>query len=162
MSRVLTFATLLFAPVLLLAAEPSVPNAGDLASDFTLESLQGEKVTLLNRTQEGPVVVVVLRGWPGYQCPICTRQVAQFAKKQQELTQAGAQVLLIYPGPADELLAHAKEFFGTSKLPEKFTALIDPDFQFTNAWHLRWDAPRRPPIPRPLWSARTTRSPTRR
>jgi hypothetical protein len=22
----------------------------------------------------GPVVLVMLRGWPGYQCPFCTRQ----------------------------------------------------------------------------------------
>jgi len=35
-------------------------------------------VSLANLNHQGPVVLIVLRGYPGYQCPYCTRQVHDF------------------------------------------------------------------------------------
>jgi cytochrome oxidase Cu insertion factor (SCO1/SenC/PrrC family) len=43
------------------------PMIGEPAPDFTLESLSGEKVQLSKVNEQGPVVLVVLRGFPGYQ-----------------------------------------------------------------------------------------------
>ena len=51
------------------------PGVGDHAKDFELQSLGGKTEKLSKLTDAGPVVLVVLRGWPGYQCPLGTRQV---------------------------------------------------------------------------------------
>ena len=59
------------------AAPPAGPKVGDEAKDFELVALGGEKVKLSTLTAKGPVVLVVLRGYPGYQCPLCTRQFGQ-------------------------------------------------------------------------------------
>lgn len=49
-------------------------------------------------TPKGPVVLVVLRGFPGYQCSFCNCQVEEFTSHASEF--AGASVLMVYPGPA--------------------------------------------------------------
>ena len=41
----------------------------------------------------------------------------------------------------------AKEFLKNRQLPENFTFVIDPDYEFTNAYGLRWDAPRETAYP---------------
>jgi hypothetical protein len=43
------------------------PIKGDTAKDFTLWSLNREEVSLKSLTAHGPVVLLVLRGYPGYQ-----------------------------------------------------------------------------------------------
>src|SRR5262249_54075654 len=54
------------------AANP--PAVGERAPDFSLEALDGTSVSLSAELQSGPIVLVMLRGWPGYQCPFCVRQ----------------------------------------------------------------------------------------
>ena len=67
------------------------------------------------------MVLVVLRGWPGYQCPLCTKQVGELIGKADELKKAGAQVLFVYPGPADKLKEKADEFVKGKDYPAHFT-----------------------------------------
>jgi len=43
--------------------------------DFKLSTPEGKTVQLSEVEAKGPVVLVVLRGYPGYQCPYCNRQV---------------------------------------------------------------------------------------
>jgi peroxiredoxin len=129
------------------ATAPAVRAVGAEATDFVLESLGGRSVRLFDQTKQGPVVLVVLRGWPGYQCPICTRQVADLMSHEKQFADAGAQVLLVYPGPSDQLKAHANEFVDPTTMPENFHFLIDPDYKFTNAYGLRWNAPRETAYP---------------
>lgn len=118
---------------------------GDEAPDFALLPLGAmdveDQVSLVKELETGPVVLVVLRGYPGYQCPACSQQVAQFVAKAKDLKAAGAQVLLVYPGPSDQLQTKAGEFLGETKLPAGFTLLIDPDYDFTAQYALRWDEP---------------------
>jgi peroxiredoxin len=116
------------------------PKVGDEAKDFELTSIGGEKVMLSKVTEGGPVVLVVLRGYPGYQCPICTRQFAECRGKADEFKKAGAQVLFVYPGPADGLKDRAAEFVKGKDYPAHFTILLDPDYTFTTAYGLRWAA----------------------
>ena len=124
------------------------PAVGDVATDFTLPKLGGGEVNLEDLNAEGPVAVVVLRGWPGYQCPICSRQYASFYAKREDFAKAGANVVFIYPGPADGLDSHAEEFFANSDdLPENFVLATDPDYEFTDAYGLRWDAPKETAYP---------------
>ncbi len=113
---------------------------GGEAKDFELTSIGGEAIKLSKLADKGPVVLVVLRGYPGYQCPLCTRQVGELIGKADEFKKAGAQVLLVYPGPADKLKEHADEFVKGKNYPAHFTLLLDPDYTFTNAYGLRWDA----------------------
>lgn len=116
------------------------PKVGDEAKDFELAAIGGEKVKLSKLTERGPVVLVVLRGYPGYQCPLCTRQFAEFREKADEFKKAGAQVVFVYPGPADGLKDKAAAFVKGKDYPGHFTILLDPDYAFTIAYGLRWDA----------------------
>lgn len=127
--------------------KPNRQAVGDAAADFELQSLDGKKVQLSKLTAEGPVVVMVLRGYPGYQCPLCTVQVGQFLSKAKAFEEAKTRVVMIYPGPADELKKRAEEFISGKTIPANFQLVIDPDYTFTKAWNLRWDARRETAYP---------------
>jgi thioredoxin-dependent peroxiredoxin len=116
------------------------PSVGNQANDFTLNTLNDQPVRLAELTKNGPVVLVVLRGWVGYQCPICNRQVGDLIGHAQELTATGASIVLVYPGPADNLKSHAQDFITGKTLPEHFYFVIDPMMTFVSDYGLRWDA----------------------
>src|SRR3569623_2010816 len=71
------------------AAEP--PKVGDPAPVINLNTLQGSEVSLKGLPKEHPIVLILLRGWPGYQCPVWTAQVHDFVSHATEL-QGKAQV----------------------------------------------------------------------
>jgi peroxiredoxin len=116
------------------------PAVGEVAKDFELSALGGDAVKLSKLTDAGPVVLVVLRGYPGYQCPLCTRQVGELIGQADAVKAAGGQVVLVYPGPADGLKSHAQEFVRGKDYPAHFHLVLDPDYSFTNSYGLRWDA----------------------
>ena len=134
----------------LVAAAPlpaAVPQIGERPPDFTLRTLDDKAVRLHALTAKAPVVLVVLRGWPGYQCPICNRQVHELLSKFADFAQAGAQLVLVYPGPDKDLRAHAAEFLKDKPLPANFHFVTDPDYTMTKAYGLRWDAPKETAYP---------------
>ena len=92
-----------------------------------------------NWQKTGPAVLIELRGWVGYQCPLCTKQVHDFVAQADKFRKAGAHVVLIYPGPADKLKEHAEDFISGKGLPDDFAFVIDPDLKFVDGWHLRWE-----------------------
>jgi len=59
---------LLFGVSLLAAAE--TPDIGQKAPDFTLSTREGHPLSLSGLTSKGTVVLIVLRGFPGYQWPV--------------------------------------------------------------------------------------------
>ena len=64
--------------------------------------------------------------------------------------EAGARVVMVYPGPPEDLGAKANEFLADKKLPDNFDLLLDPGYTFTNLYGLhdpRLDAARRRPHP---------------
>lgn len=128
-------------------APPKIPAVGDEAPDFTLQTIEGDEVKLSALTEESPVVLVVLRGFPGYQCPICSAQVGALIGKACELADAEAKVVLVYPGPGENLTEKAQQFIRKAKLPENFYFVTDPDYGFTESYGLRWDAPRETAYP---------------
>jgi peroxiredoxin len=123
------------------------PAVGDKAPDFTLSTVGGKRVRLSDLTAKSPVALIVLRGYPGYQCPFCNMQVQDFLKKSQGLREAGVHIILVYPGPPDNLDARAKEFMVDKKLPDNFDLVLDPGYDFTNLYGLRWDAPKETAYP---------------
>jgi peroxiredoxin len=123
------------------------PMEGHKAPDFALTSIDGATVRLSAEVARGPVVLVVLRGWPGYQCPFCTRQFGDYLAHAGEIASTGAQVLFVYPGPADGLKDHAADFTKSMPLPAHYRLLLDPDYTFTNTYGLRWNAPQETAYP---------------
>ena len=55
-------------------------------------------IDLKEQYATGPVVVIVLRGYPGYQCPLCRRQVGALINRAKTLAKAAHKVILVYPG----------------------------------------------------------------
>jgi peroxiredoxin len=123
------------------------PQMGGMAPNFTLKTLDDQSVRLGDLTAKSDVALVVLRGWPGYQCPLCTRQAHDFISHAEKLKAAGVQVLMVYPGPANDLKAHATEFLQDKGWPRDFLLVLDPDYSFTKSYGLRWDAPRETAYP---------------
>lgn len=125
----------------------AIPAVGDMAPPFVLSSIAGGTVRLDDVLADGPVVLVMLRGWPGYQCPFCTRQFADFLANAEALKARSGRVVFVYPGPGDGLADHATAFTAGKDMPAHFTFLLDPDYTFTTAYGLRWDAPKETAYP---------------
>jgi peroxiredoxin len=125
-----------------LFAVAETPDVGSKAPDFILSTPEGAPVRLSDLTAKNKVVLVVLRGYPGYQCPYCQRQVHDFQVNADKFSAKGIQLLLVYPGPPADLEKRAQEFLAKEgPLPANFHLVIDPDYKFTNQYGLRWDAP---------------------
>ena len=114
------------------------PAVGEKAPDLSLDTLDGKTVQLAELLKKGPVVVIELRGWVGYQCPICNRQVNNFISHSKEILAKASQVIFVYPGPSDGLKAHAEEFISGKGMPDGYSFVTDPDMKFVESWGLRW------------------------
>ncbi len=89
-----------FACLFLMSAASAIepPSKGDLAPDFKLPVVGEDRyVSLQELCRSGPIVLVVLRGFPGYQCPLCTQQVGTLRNRVKALGEVTEHVLLIYP-----------------------------------------------------------------
>jgi thioredoxin-dependent peroxiredoxin len=128
-------------------SEANPLSVGSSAPDFTLNTLDDQSVRLDDLTAKSKVVLVVLRGWPGYQCPFCSRQAHDFVNHEKELAADGIQVVMVYPGPSDDLKSHAADFLKDKDWPQDFLLVLDPDYSFTKAYGLRWDAPKETAYP---------------
>jgi thioredoxin-dependent peroxiredoxin len=84
---------------------------------------------------------VMLRGWVGYQCPLCTKQVSDFLRYASEFQMANANVVFVYPGAADSVQGKAEEFVTGKTIPDKYHFVVDPDLKIVNLYDLRWNAP---------------------
>ena len=117
------------------------PGVGQRAPDFELP-LVGQKkfLNLRDEYRDGPVVVIVLRGYPGYQCPICKNQFNAVVNRAKALSSESKCVVLVYPGKADQLEKNSKRFLGSRKLPHPIRVVRDDDMQMVKEWGIRWDA----------------------
>ena len=141
MNRRVFAAVLMSVVTAAVAAQGAPPAVGDKARDFTLSRLDGKKIQLSALTKDGPVVMLMLRGWVGYQCPICNRQVGDFLSHAKEFQAAGANVVMVYPGAADLVQGKAEDFVTGKTLPDKFHFVVDPDLKTVNLYNLRWNVP---------------------
>lgn len=137
----LALCSVLFLLALPLAAQSVSPAVGQKAPQFSLRTPEGVVVRLSDVLGKGPVVLIVLRGYPGYQCPYCQRQVHDFIQNASQFGKEGAAILLVYPGPPADLGQHARDFLAHEPLPPNVHLVIDPDYKFTNLYGLRWNAP---------------------
>ena len=63
----------------------------------------GQVVDVGTWTGKKNVLLVFMRGFPGYVCPKCTRHTAQLIERHDEFTTRNTQVLLVYPGPTESI-----------------------------------------------------------
>ena len=144
-----TIITILFA--FLFVPAFSQPHAsvktGDKIIDFNAQLIDGSEVPLKKLYDKSPLVLIVLRGWPEYQCPVCTRQVGEFVEAAEQFKKYGARILMIYPGPSEVLQEKAEEFTEDFTFPEGFYFALDPNYSMVNKYGLRWDAPKETAYP---------------
>lgn len=116
------------------------PAVGEQAPALLLSTVEGDRVSLEGILEERTAVVIFLRGFPGYQCPLCSRQVREFIAKGEEFEQAGARLVLIYPGPGPEMMLKRKaaEFLEGVELPTSVQLVLDPNYEVVSRWNLRW------------------------
>jgi thioredoxin-dependent peroxiredoxin len=118
------------------------PAVGSRAPDFTLSTPTGGSVRMSKVQRGHDLVLVILRGFPGYQCPYCVQQVHDFVDHASEFRAKNTTILLVYPGPPADLDQHAREFLAKqAELPANIFLVTDPDYKVTNQYGLRWNAP---------------------
>jgi thioredoxin-dependent peroxiredoxin len=71
----------------------NVPDVGDTAPDFTLQSTEGE-ITLSKRLKKGAVLLVF---YPGDDTPVCTKQLCNYRDNLDVFEGLDVQVLAINP-----------------------------------------------------------------
>jgi peroxiredoxin len=145
--KILLLITLIFISIQSFSQDFSKTAVGEKAADFKLKTIQGSEIQLGELLKSNSVVLIVLRGWPGYQCPICTKQVGGLISDADEFSALKTVVLMVYPGPSADLQNHAKEFTEDFKFPDNFFFAIDPDYSMINKYGLRWDAPKETAYP---------------
>lgn len=118
------------------------PAVGTVAPDFTLKTPQGASLQLSKWSRDHKSALIILRGYPGYQCPYCQKQVHDFVNHASDFAARGVSVLLVYPGPTTNLEQRAKEFLSReAQLPSNIVLVTDPDFKVTDLYGLRWNEP---------------------
>ena len=141
-NRLARAAVIVSATLLGTALIAQTPAIGAKAPDFTLSTPTGKSIQMSKEIQGHGLVLVVLRGFPGYQCPFCVKQVHDFIDHASDFAAKNTRVLLVYPGPPGELDDHAKDFLAKqAELPANIVLVTDPDYKVTNLYGLRWDMP---------------------
>jgi thioredoxin-dependent peroxiredoxin len=128
-------------------AEDRNLESGDQAPPFKAKDLEGKPLEFQPDKSGRWTVLVFLRGYPGYQCPLCSKQVSELLAKSDALADARADVLFVYPGVAKDLLEKSKEFLAEKQLPTGFNLAIDQDYAVVDAYRVRWRAPRETAYP---------------
>ncbi len=137
--RLLSLPALVIA--LTVSALAATPGVADHAPDFTLPTPGGATLQLSSLATQGRVILIVLRGYPGYQCPYSLQQFNDFQQNAAQFAALGTQILFVYPGPSSNLASEATDFAPINALPSNVHLVIDPDFAVTNLYGLRWNAP---------------------
>jgi peroxiredoxin len=107
-------------------------SVGDKAPDFTLPDQLGRRVSLEERLETGPVVLVFYRGeW----CPLCDVHLRALQRALPEFNAKGASVLAISPQAPDRALSVA------AKAGLAFEVLSDARQEVIRAYKLQFTTP---------------------
>lgn len=121
------------------ADQPQGLDVGDRAIDFELPIVGGDGyLSLGDECRQGPVALIVLRGYPGYQCPFCRQQFSSLISRARALAAATHRVILVYPGEQPSLEKRAKQFVGARRIPDPLVIVRDEGMQMVQQWGLRW------------------------
>ncbi len=126
-------------------AKSNAPT-GEPVQPASFVDTAGRPVRLEDFKGKRSLVLVFTRGFAGYLCPMCTSYTAQIAHRYGEITAAGAEVLLVFPGSPDRVEEFVKaaratlEEQGPGALP--FPVLLDVDLAKVDAFGIRGDLAR--------------------
>jgi peroxiredoxin len=111
--------------------EPGI-KIGKKAPDFILKNAFGKEVSLIDKLEEGPVVLVFYRGaW----CPFCNMHLHALQKSLFRIKKYGAQIIAITPQTPDKSAKQLKE----KGYP--FEVLSDLDSKVMKAYNLYFELP---------------------
>ncbi len=106
----------------------SCAHAEELAVDFTLEDLQGNKISLTSYKDKQPVVLFFWTTW----CPFCRQELKSLSQRYPELVKEGWELLAINVGePAQKVDNFIKNYGGLS-----FKVLLDKNMDVADAYNL--------------------------
>lgn len=80
--------------------QPGGLNVGDIAPDINTKDYLGNKVSLKQLLQKGPVVLMFYRG---YWCPHCNKQLKQLQDSLQLINELGGTVLAVTPESVESI-----------------------------------------------------------
>lgn len=114
-----------------------VPDGLD---DLVFLDTSGEQIALKDYLGKKSVVIVFTKGFAGWLCPFCKTQTSRLVANYDKFEQAGAEVLVVYPGTRD----HLDEFIEAARTSDKkqvdavpFPILLDEDFAATDFFNIR-------------------------
>lgn len=100
-------------------------EVGQLAPDFTATDAFDDKISLSGLLQNGPVLLIFIRGqW----CPFCNAHLKNIQKNIKSINAKGASVLVVSP----ELSPFLKRTL--DKTGAEFSILSDPDRSISDAY----------------------------
>lgn len=103
------------------------PDDGTV-TDLTFTNPLGATVSVSDYMREKNLLLVFTRGFSGMICPFCTTQTSRLIANHDEFASRDTQILLVYPGAAEQLAAFqqaAIEASGKAEVP--FPILLDQD-----------------------------------
>jgi peroxiredoxin len=104
----------------------SQPKPGAL--DLTFVDREGHKIDLREFRGKKNLVVVVMRGFPGYLCPYCTAQTARLIENYDKFEQRQAEILVVFPGEKTKIPDFVQAAQSTAQnKPLPFPILLDED-----------------------------------
>ncbi len=106
-------------------------EVGQRAIDFELPIVNGDGYLSLSDTYKGgPTVVIFLRGYPGYQCPICLDgKSTRWSTAPKCSHQAAHRVVLVYPGQTRDSSASRRFHGSRGDCPSRWSSLRDDDHE---------------------------------
>jgi peroxiredoxin len=112
--------------------------AGDL--DLVLKAPDGKSVDLKQYRGKKNLVLVIMRGYPGFVCPNCSAQTSRLVSNYEEFVKRNTEVVVVYPGPTE----HLQEYISVSRtqagnLPVPFPILLDEKFAAVDRLGIRGD-----------------------
>ena len=112
-------------PVVDLKSSPAIENKAILKTpDFTLDDLNGKKVSLSNFAGK-PVILFIWTTW----CPFCRGEILELQNKYKDMKAGGIELLAIDIGESREKV---KKFLDKKNI--EFPVLLDIDFKVANMY----------------------------
>lgn len=117
-------------------AEPNAV-AGELPRKFT--AADGSTIDLDSYKGKKNIVLVVLRGYTGYICPYCSAQTSSLIANKAEFEKRDTVVLLLFPGPKDQLDQLRKKVRLEKDAAFPYPILLDENFKAVESLGIRGD-----------------------
>jgi len=103
------------------------PLIGQQAPDFTLETLQGQKASMLQYRGNQPVMIFFWATW----CPHCRTQLKGLMQQRDQIKQMGIKIILVDVG---ESLGEVKAFCETNNI--SMDVFLDENGEVSNNYRV--------------------------